>query len=269
MAEFIEKIKSPWIFKIRESQEKLVNALVDAIEVRLRKRLSTSNLKPIGLATGRTMKPVYEKLVLRLKDWHPSDLKCLLESWHSFNLDEYVGLGIDDETSFLSFMKRSLARPLGITTERFSLPNGKAKNIQQEACNYLSRYNRLGGVSFQLLGLGLNGHIGFNEPPSNPNDSCRVVDLSFVTRKQNSFAFNHDETNVPLQAITLGLNEILMADEIHLVVLGKEKAHILKTLLSSSISDMLPASWLTLHRRPYLWADYDAFQEFITELRPS
>ena len=257
----------PWIFKIRENQDQLVIALVDALEARLRKRIFSSNSKPIGLATGRTMEPVYSLLVSRLKLWPDKELEKLRKGWHSFNLDEYAGLSSNDETSFTNYMSKHLGIPLCLSPQKLCLPDGTAKDLQKAANDYLFNWRLSGGISFQLLGLGLNGHVGFNEPPCYYNESCRVVKLSPSTIKQNSFAFGKDRDKVPSEAITLGIKEILSANEIHLIVLGKGKARILNLLMNTLPIEDLPASWLKLHRRVFLWADYEAFEEAVPELR--
>ena len=110
-------------------------------------------------------------------------------------------------------------------------------------------------MGLQLLGLGSNGHVGFNEPPCGPLMACRVVQLSAATRQQNAGLFGGDPQRVPEAAITLGLKEILAAEEIHLVVTGSGKAAILKKLLDDEPSEQLPASWLRQHPRVWLWVD--------------
>jgi glucosamine-6-phosphate deaminase len=111
----------------------------------------------------------------------------------------------------------------------------------------------------QLLGLGSNGHVGFNEPPCGRERVCRVVELSEATRRQNAGLFGGDPAAVPPRAITLGLKEILAAEQIHLVVTGRGKAPILGRLLAMDQPDpAVPASWLLEHPQFSLWADADA-----------
>ena len=165
-------------------KELLINKLVDCLEKKLLDRLSQSNVKPIGLATGRTMEPVYLELVSRLRNWSELNYRLLLESWSSFNLDEYVGLKKDDLSSFSYYMYKNLFNPLGLSSDKIFIPDGFSKDPYLEASNYLDKLNIYGGIGLQLLGIGLNGHVGFNEPPSSPYDSCRVVNLSLSTKKQ-------------------------------------------------------------------------------------
>ncbi len=247
--------ESSWIIEVRHDANALVEALVDVLEGSLRNRLLNSTTKPLGLATGRTMEPIYTALTSRLMSWTPSDLERLLKGWSSFNLDEYVGVEICDERSFNAYMKRHLGGPLRLTPEQVNLPNGAAKDPYLEARLYQKKLLGHGGIGLLLLGLGINGHVGFNEPPCGPDESCRVVKLSDLTRKQNAFAFGNAPNQVPSEAITLGFTEILSADEIHLVVIGSDKATVLNKLLNGSISEHLPASWLRFHKNVHLWVD--------------
>ncbi len=214
--------------------------------------------KPFGLATGRTMVPIYRTLVKRLKNWPTAEFEKLRSSWLSFNLDEYVGLSETDLCSFKAYMSEHLVQPLGLNPSQVNIPNGRARNLKEESHSYTKRLSQCGGFSFVLLGLGINGHIGFNDPPCGPESSCRVVTLSGATRQQNAFSFGSSSNSVPKQALTLGISEILQADEIHLIVTGIEKADVLDLLLKSSCSRSLPASWLLKHQRVFLWVDQDA-----------
>ena len=236
----------------------LIGRVVDVLEDRLRRRLVQSAPKPLGLATGRTMEPIYKSLMARLKSWPDIELEKLVKTWCSFNLDEYVGLSESDDASYIAYMIRHIGRPLNLAPNQMRVPNGRSEDPEKEASCYLEELRNWGGVSIQLLGLGVNGHLGFNEPPCGANVSCRVVSLSSLTRQQNAFAFQNNPDLVPAKAITLGLEEILLADEIHLIVSGFSKANILSSLLTDSASEKLPASWLRKHPNMFLWADYEA-----------
>jgi glucosamine-6-phosphate deaminase len=203
--------------------------------------------RPLGLATGRTMAPVYQALARRLASWEPARAAAVRRSWCSFNLDEYVGLGASDPPSFAATMARQLAAPLGLAASQVRLPEGRALDPQTEARRYAAAVQRAGGIGLQLLGLGLNGHVGFNEPPCPADAPCRCVTLSATTRRQNAAAFGGDPEAVPSQAITLGLAEILTAERILLVVTGAEKAAVLRRCLEEPPTPELPASWLQSH----------------------
>ncbi len=243
---------------IRKNQSELVASVVDVLERHLLQYLRDKHVKPLGLATGRTMKPIYSCLVNRLSHWSNADLQKLRTCWLSFNLDEYVGLGEGDAESFRSYMTRHLGDPLYLSPLQLRIPDGRANDLCGEASSYGKELERLGGIGLQLLGLGNNGHIGFNEPPCGPESSCRIISLSDSTRAQNAFSFQEDLDNVPKQAITLGIQEILNADEVHLIVTGSEKKDILQKLMGCSPSEHLPASWLLKHPNFYIWADSDA-----------
>nr|WP_254944404.1 glucosamine-6-phosphate deaminase [Cyanobium sp. AMD-g] len=214
--------------------------------------------RPLGLATGRTMEPVYGALARRMARLKAPQAAMVRDSWCSFNLDEYVGLAPQDPTSFAATMARQLVAPLGLDPERVRLPDGQAADPEAEARRYGAAVSAAGGIGLQLLGLGLNGHVGFNEPPSDPAVACRCVVLSGHTRRQNAGGFGGDPGAVPRQAITLGLAEILSARRVLLVVTGAEKAAILRRTLEEPPSAELPASWLQHHPALTVIADADA-----------
>jgi glucosamine-6-phosphate deaminase len=179
----------------------------------------------------------------------------LQRGWLSFNLDEYVGLGPNDPSSFSAVMARQLVAPLGLDRSQVRLPDGLAGDPHQEASRYGAELAAAGGVDLQLLGLGLNGHVGFNEPPCTAQAACRCERLTLTTRQQNAADFGGDAALVPAQAITLGLREIHAASSILLVVTGAAKAAVLRRLLHQPPSPELPASWLRGHRQFTLIAD--------------
>lgn len=211
--------------------------------------------RPLGLATGRTMAPVYAALAAQVRARPSRERDVLRQRWRSFNLDEYVGLGPDDPQSFAAEMRRGLCQPLGVHPDRVHLPDGQAPDPAAEASRYGAALRQAGGVGLQILGLGMNGHVGFNEPPCGPDSCCRCVPLTASTRQANAMAFGGDPSRVPREAITLGLAEILQADRILLVVTGAAKAPVLRRLLQSPPSEELPASWLHGHPSVRLLAD--------------
>jgi glucosamine-6-phosphate deaminase len=210
---------------------------------------------PLGLATGRTMEPVYAALVRRLAALAPQQQEGLRQRWLSFNLDEYVGLGAAHPGSFHAAMHRHLLEPLQLAPSRLRLPEGLAVDPHAEAECYGAALGAAGGIGLQLLGLGLNGHVGFNEPPAAAGSRCRCLHLSAATRTQNAAAFGGDPAAVPARAITLGLAEILAARRILLVVTGAAKAPVLRALLGQDVSAELPASWLQGHPQVEVIAD--------------
>jgi glucosamine-6-phosphate deaminase len=206
-----------------------------------------------GLATGRTMEPVYAALCDRLR----GDARFDPQRWSSVNLDEYVGLAPQDPRTFRAYMERHLGGPLGLQPQALQLPDGAAADPALEASRYGEAVRRQ-GLGLQLLGLGSNGHVGFNEPPCEVTAPCRVVQLSDSTRRQNAEAFGGDPAHVPALAITLGLAEILAARELLLVVLGAGKAGILRRALQDPADARLPASWLQGHPQVRVLCDREA-----------
>ena len=252
----------PCKITIRSDHAALMAAMADALESHLRQRLHCKSKKPLGLATGRTMEPLYQQLLVRLLAWPRQDLQQLVRSWLSFNLDEYVGLPVNDPRTFHSYMRRNFGDDLGLSQDSLLVPDGQARDPQAAAIRYGHQLRQAGGLGLQLLGLGSNGHVGFNEPPCGPQTSSRVVSLTKATREQNAAAFDGNPEKVPKQAITVGLREILAADEIHMVVTGQSKAEILEAWLMSTCSADLPASWLRAHANLHLWLDGGAIGSF-------
>ncbi|MFM7513558.1 MAG: glucosamine-6-phosphate deaminase [Cyanobium sp.] len=220
---------------------------------------------PLGLATGRTMEPVYAALVRRVAALEQHQQQGLRQRWLSFNLDEYVGLGAADPGSFHAAMHRHLLEPLQLPPSRLRLPEGLAVDPHAEAERYGAALGAAGGIGLQLLGLGLNGHVGFNEPPAAAESRCHCLHLSASTRRQNAAAFGGDPAAVPARAITLGLAEILAARRILLVVTGAAKAPVLRALLRQRATAELPASWLQGHPQVEVIADRAALALALAE----
>ncbi len=245
----------------RRNPLQLMEAVVDQLEQGLLDSLEQQAFRPLGLATGRTMEPLYAALVSRLRDWPTDRLELLRACWRSFNLDEYVGLTPEHPSSFSAFMGHHLVRPLGLNPDQVLLPDGAAADPDTAADRFAAKIRSAGGIGSQLLGLGSNGHVGFNEPPCGPDVRCRVVRLSPATRSQNAPAFQGSPELVPEQAITLGLHEILAANELHLIVTGAPKAVILHKALALDGDPEVPASWLRRHPKLWLWVDDAAWGE--------
>lgn len=198
------------------------------------------------------MEPVYEYL-LRLLQQTPVSLSQIT----TFNLDEYIGLDERHAQSYCYYMHQHLFNKLGLPRERIHLPDGVANNIA-EACEAYSQAIRAqGGLNLQLLGIGTNGHIGFNEPYTCFSSRTHVVELSEQTRRDNGRFFT-DQNEVPTHAITLGIQDILEAKEILLVATGRHKAGIIARLFHSSIDEELPASALKKHNNITVVLDSEA-----------
>ena len=230
-------------------------AVAEQVAALLLAEARRSGHRPLGLATGRTMEPVYAALARQLALLPPADQEAVRRGWCSFNLDAYVGLDAADPRSFAAEMTSRLTIPLGLDPERVHLPDGRAADPQAAAECYAAQLAAAGGIGLQLLGLGLNGHVGFNEPPTAADLPCRCLSLSAATRRQNAAAFGGDPARVPERAITLGLREILAAERLLLVVTGAAKAEVLRRALHEPPSAELPASWIQRHPAATVIAD--------------
>ncbi len=230
-------------------------AVAERVAARLLNARRRHPERPLGLATGRTVVPVYAEMGRLLALLPAAEQERLRRGWLSFNLDEYVGLAPEDPRSFRGVIARQLTGPLGLDPALVRLPAGDAPDPQAEARRYAAELAAAGGIGLQVLGLGLNGHVGFNEPPCGPEAECRCVTLSDVTRFQNAAAFGGDASAVPTRAITLGLAEILAADRILLVVTGAAKAEVLRRVLEGPPTPDVPASWLQRHPAVSVIAD--------------
>ena len=201
-------------------------------------------LKPdsvLGLATGSSPLGTYKQLI----EWYEKgdiDFSKVV----SVNLDEYVGLDGTNEQSYRYFMNKNFFEHINIDMGNTFIPNGCAVDLAGEGKRYDEHIAELGGIDLQLLGIGLDGHIGFNEPDKYFVKSTHVVDLHESTIKANSrFFANIDE--VPKRAITMGMVSIMQAKKILLIASGKEKRDILEKAFYGPITPEIPASILQLH----------------------
>jgi glucosamine-6-phosphate deaminase len=203
--------------------------------------LHAGNGSTLGLATGATMIPVYGALVAAYNADEVSFRDAV-----TFNLDEYVGLGPDQPGSFHRFMRRHLFDHVDITPALTHIPNGLAEDTAAEAARYEAEIEAAGGIELQLLGIGANGHIGFNEPGSDFSSRTREIELDEATRSAN--AANFPGRAVPERAITMGIATILEARHIVLLATGEEKADAIAAALEGPLTTECPASALRLHR---------------------
>jgi glucosamine-6-phosphate deaminase len=230
-------------------------AVAERVAARLLNARRRQPQRALGLATGRTMVPVYAAMARLLPLLPGPEQERVRRGWLSFNLDEYVGVDPTDPRSFHAAMATQLTGPLGLDPAGVRLPDGLAPDPQAEADRYSAAVAAAGGIGLQVLGLGLNGHVGFNEPPCGLEAPCRCVELSDGTRAQNAGGFGGVAAAVPTRAITLGLVEILAAERILLVVTGAAKASVLRRVLEAPPTPDIPATWLQRHRAVSLIAD--------------
>lgn len=206
----------------------------------------------LGLATGSTMEPVYAHF-LRLLQQARVDISQLT----TFNLDEYIGLSAEHKQSYRYYMHQHLFSKLGLSEERINLPGGIANDVDAACQAYSEAIKAVGGLGLQLLGVGSNGHIGFNEPYTSFSSRTHVVELSEQTRIDNG-RFFADQREVPTHAITMGIQDIMEAQEILLVVTGRHKANIVAELYHSAVDEALPASVLKQHPNATIVLDREA-----------
>lgn len=195
----------------------------------------------LGLATGSTPLGVYDKLASYFTAG-----KTDFSSAFTINLDEYCGLKSDHPQGYHFYMKKNLFSRVNLKPENTFLPDGNATDLLKECKRYDKLIDTLGGIDLQLLGIGLNGHIAFNEPDSVFRENTHVVKLSDSTVKANSRFFT-SENQVPSHAITMGISQIMSARHIVIMACGKAKVSILMKALSSPVTPLLPASVLQLH----------------------
>ncbi|MGM9926284.1 MAG: glucosamine-6-phosphate deaminase [Bacillus sp. (in: firmicutes)] len=208
----------------------------------------------LGLATGSSPVGLYKELIDDHKETGTS-----YKEIKTVNLDEYVGLDRDDRNSYFTFMREKLFNYIDINLNQTNIPNGKAEDMEEEARRYEACIEALGGIDLQILGIGGNGHIGFNEPGTSFNSTTHVIELAESTRKANSRYFNSLE-EVPKYAVTMGIESIMKSKEILLLASGASKAEAMKRLVHGEISEDFPASVLRLHNKVTIIADQDALQ---------
>ena len=175
----------------------------------------------------------------------------------SFNLDEYIGLGPDDVNSYRYYMNHHLFDHINIDKRNTHLPNGLAEDELAEGINYEADIEDAGGIDVQLLGIGNDGHVGFNEPGSSLSSRTRAKSLTPVTYRQNCVYFNPPES-MPKRAFTMGVGTILDANRVILLITGARKAEIAARAIEGPVTSMVTASALQMHPNTVVILDADA-----------
>ncbi|MBA2873282.1 glucosamine-6-phosphate deaminase [Anoxybacillus caldiproteolyticus] len=206
----------------------------------------------LGLATGETVLGTYAALA----DDHRRN-GTSYERVHTFNLDEYLGLGPDHPNSYHYYMNRHLFSHIDIPVSQTYIPNGLADDAEAECKRYENLIDEVGGIDLQLLGIGRNGHIGFNEPGTPFSTVTHVVELAPSTRQANARFFPTLE-DVPSKAITMGIATIMKSGHIILLASGKTKAPIMAQLFEKDVTPLIPASVLKTHPNVTIIADQEA-----------
>ena len=227
----------------------------------------------MGLATGSTPLDLYNELIRMYKEEGLDFSKVT-----TFNLDEYIGLPPSHPESYHYFMYENLFKHINVPERFIHVPSGMVDVSEVHRINrfcewYEEQIVHLGGIDLQLLGIGANGHIGFNEPGSSLGSRTRIKTLSENTRKDNSRFFDNDLDQVPKYAITMGIGTILDSKIILLIASGKNKAKAIKYTVEGPITGQVPASAMQMHKRAILIVDEDAaaqlngtYDEFVTNL---
>ncbi len=194
----------------------------------------------LGLATGSSPLGLYSLLA----EYHRLGLD--FSRLTTFNLDEYIGLAGDHPASYRRYMQEHLFSKVNLHPEKTLVPNGMAPDLEQECLRYEELIKRCGGIDLQVLGIGVNGHIGFNEPGTAFGSRTQVVNLTESTIRANSRFFS-SEREVPTQAVSMGIKSIMQARSIVLLANGGRKAAAVAAAVNGPVSEDMPASVLQLH----------------------
>lgn len=207
----------------------------------------------LGLATGSTPLPLYAELIKREKEG-----KIDFSRVRSANLDEYKGLAPDHEQSYRRFMQENLFDHISIKPENTIVPDGLATDVEKMCKDYEAQIENWGGLDLQLLGIGHDGHIGFNEPCDHFPSITHEVELTEMTINANKRFFDSID-DVPRAAFTMGIGSIMAAKKIVMVVTGADKKEILKKTFWGPVDPFVPASILQYHPNVVLVCDKDAY----------
>jgi glucosamine-6-phosphate deaminase len=191
----------------------------------------------LGLATGSTPVPLYRKLIAMNLDWSRIT---------TFNLDEYVGVPPEHPQSYHHFMWENLFNHVNIRKENVHIPDGMARDLPAFCKAYEEKIHASGGIDIQLLGIGSEGHIGFNEPSSSLASRTRIKTLTKQTRRDNARFFGN-ENDVPFHVVTMGIGTIMEAGQNLLLAFGESKSHAIVNAVEGAITATNPASILQMH----------------------
>lgn len=206
----------------------------------------------LGLATGSSPIPTYNELI---KAYNAGEIS--FKNVKTFNLDEYCGIPASDKNSYYTFMHENLFNSVDIDEENVRIPDGNPKDVDKFCASYDEAIEAAGGIDIQVLGIGRNGHIGFNEPAEEFTKGTYKVKLTDNTIEANKRFFDKVE-DVPTEAITMGVESILNAKEIILIANGADKAQAIHDMIKGEISPACPASILQKHANVHIFIDKDA-----------
>lgn len=219
-------------------------------------KLSEENPYVLGLPTGSSPIGTYKELV----DLY-NERKLSFKNVVTFNMDEYVGLAEDHPESYRNFMQRHLFNHINIHEENIHIPDGNAPDLLQECDDYEEKINSFGGIQLFLGGMGADGHIAFNVPGSSLSSRTRLVNLNYETIAANARFFDDDLTKVPKQALTVGVQTIMDACEVVIIVSGFQKARALQHVVEGGVNHMWTLSALQNHPNAIIVCDEKATWE--------
>jgi len=226
------------------------DAMARALARHVAGALKTEPALVLGLPTGRTPIPLYRELA-RMHRAGRADFSRAT----TFNLDEFLGLDARDPRSYRAFMQRHLFDHVNLQPRRIHFLNGSARDVARECDRYERAIDRAGGIDLQLLGLGTNGHIGFNEPGRALYARTHCARLKPVSRRANAPLFGNRLAAVPREALSAGMATILHAKRIVLLATGATKARCVERMINGALTPRLPASLLQLHQNAEVWLD--------------
>ena len=244
-----------------------VSVFPDAVQVaralarRVADALRANPSLVLGLPTGKTPLLFYEELV-RLYASGEVDFRRAT----TFNLDEFLGIGGEHPSSYRRFMQRHLFAQINADPARTNFLDGAAADPLAECERYERAIDAAGGIDLQILGIGTNGHIGFNEPAPELEARTHRVTLKPETRRSNAVLFGGDAGQVPREAMTMGMGTILQARKAVLIATGAAKASCVERVVNGPITTLLPASFLQLHREAEILLDEAAAKELAAGL---
>jgi glucosamine-6-phosphate deaminase len=232
-------------------------ALSAALATRVLEKIVAQPSLVLGLPTGRTPLGLYRELRERSGS---NDAGNGIDWTHvrTFNLDEFAGLDAAHPSSYRAFMQAELFDHVSIAPANIGFLNGRALDLKAECRRYEDAIDAAGGIDLQILGIGANGHIGFNEPADGLCATTHIAELEQESRQANAQRFGGDWTVVPERALSMGMSTILGAREIVLIATGAEKADAVYGMIEGLITTQLPASLLQVHHRVTVMLDGDA-----------
>lgn len=241
---------------IHPDYESISKWVANHIATRIRNHGNGSRHFVLGLPTGSSPVGTYKELV-RLHREEGLSFKNVV----TFNMDEYVGISRTHPESYWSFMHRELFDHIDIPAEQVNILDGNAADLEAECEAYEEKICEVGGIDLFLGGVGIDGHIAFNEPGSSLASRTRIKTLTTDTRIANARFFDHDMDRVPERALTVGVGTVMDAREVVIIVNGHKKARALAAIIQGSVNHLWTASAVQLHKRAIIVCDEAACEE--------